>query len=727
MKTFGWLLLFPVCFHTGLGEVRWCTISEQELKKCDAMKTAFAGANILPALACVQGSSAITCVQMISDQKADAVTLDGGIIYQAGKDFNLKPVVGESYGQELGSSYYAVAVVRKDSTITINSLKGLKSCHTGMDRTAGWNVPVGYLIDSGRVSAVGCNIFKAVGEFFSQSCVPGAGSTNVTSLCELCVGDGHGQSKCELSPRELYFDYSGAFRCLAEGAGDVAFVKHSTVFENTDESNPDVWAQGLRSQDFQLLCRDGSRADVTEWRKCNLARVPAHAVVARPDANALTIFQLLDEGQKRFGTGSPSFTMFDSTAYGGKNLLFKDSTTELIPIPDQTYETWLGQDYLQAVRALSCDPRKLPESLGWCTLSTAEIWKCSDMAVAFNSKTLNPPIRCISGDSTEECMKMIQAKQADAITLDGGDIYKAGKIYGLVPAAGERYFGEQNANYYAVAVVKKSSSDAFTINDLKGKKSCHTGYERTAGWNVPVNVLIDKGFITPKGCDIVTAVGEFFSKSCVPGANQNGFPATLCALCKGDEKEKKKCVSGNEEPYFSYSGAFRCLVEDAGDVAFVKHSTVLENTDGMNPASWAANLKSSDFQLLCPNGARAEVNQYAGCNWAPVPAHAVMVRPDTNTYAVFGLLNKAQDFFGYGSNASFKMFNSLDYEGKDLLFKDSTIKIVPVEEKTTYLEWLGKEYIKTLEGVRCPSAAAANSVNVALLLLSSFLLLNFHL
>lgn len=53
------------------------------------------------------------------------------------------------------------------------------------------------------------------------------------------------------------------------------------------------------SQDFQLLCRDGSRADVTEWRQCNLARVPAHAVVVRDDTNGGLIFQLLNEGQVR--------------------------------------------------------------------------------------------------------------------------------------------------------------------------------------------------------------------------------------------------------------------------------------------------------------------------------------------------------------------------------------------------------------------------------------------
>lgn len=43
------------------------------------------------------------------------------------------------------SSYYAVAVVKKDSGITWENLRGKKSCHTGMGRTAGWNIPMGLI------------------------------------------------------------------------------------------------------------------------------------------------------------------------------------------------------------------------------------------------------------------------------------------------------------------------------------------------------------------------------------------------------------------------------------------------------------------------------------------------------------------------------------------------------------------------------------------------------
>ena len=53
-----------------------------------------------------------------------------------------------------------------------------------------------------------------------------------------------------------------------------------------------------------------------------------------------------------------------------------------------------------------------------------------------------------------------------------------------------------------------------------------------------------------------------------PGDNSN----KLCALC-GSEEPGEKCTDA--DPYAGMEGAFRCLLE-AGDIAFVKHSTPRE-------------------------------------------------------------------------------------------------------------------------------------------------------
>ncbi|MBN3311287.1 TRFM protein, partial [Amia calva] len=673
------------------------------MRKCTAMAESFQRASIRPELQCVEGTSEMNCAAMLASNNADAVSLSGKGMFNAGKQNKFKSAAGEADDKEYDTSYYTVAVVKKSNLeININNLKGKKSCHTGLGRTAGWDMPIGYLIDSGRMSVMSCNILKGVSDFFSASCVPGANSPNSPeSLCQLCIGDENGQSKCSSSAAERYFSYSGAFRCLAEGAGDVAFIKHTTVKENTDGMNTDAWARLLHSTDYELLCRDGSRVSVNEYKRCHLVKVPTRGVIVREGVSTAEVFSMLNEGLKKSG-----FPMFQSSIYGGTNLMFSDSTTNFLRTESENYVDWLGLGYINALKSMQCTTESVPQTLRWCIQTHGELLKCQKMAESFNKKQLTPPIQCVSGDSYEDCMKKIKNKDADAITLDGGFIYTAGKTYGLVPAAGESYTeGSSDSSYYAVAVVKRSVTDSFSFSGMKGRRSCHTGYGRTAGWNLPVGVLVERGMIRPQRCQFAQAVGDFFSASCVPGANQPGFPANLCEQCIGDTSGNHKCEPQNTERFYGYNGAFRCLADGKGEIAFVKHTTVFDNTDGNNMEPWATSLRSQNFQLLCLNGARAEVSQYAHCNLARVPSHAVMVHPDTDINVVYGLLDKAQEFFGADNNTNgFRMFDSSDFEGTDLIFKDSTIRMTGVGEKKNYSSWLGTNYMNSLKVLECSSA-----------------------
>lgn len=49
------------------------------------------------------------------------------------------------------------------------------------------------------------------------------------------------------------------------------------------------------------------------------------------------------------------------------------------------------------------------------------------------------------------------------------------------------------------------------------------------------------------------------------------------------------------------------MVEGGGDVAFVKHTTVMENTGGKRREWWARNTLNDDFELLCPDGTHIEI------------------------------------------------------------------------------------------------------------------------
>nr|XP_044611083.1 serotransferrin [Equus asinus] len=590
--------------------VRWCTVSNHEVSKCasfrDSMKS------IVPApplVACVKRTSYLECIKAIADNEADAVTLDAGLVFEAGlSPYNLKPVVAEFYGSktEPQTHYYAVAVVKKNSNFQLNQLQGKKSCHTGLGRSAGWNIPIGLLywqLPEPRES-----LQKAVSNFFAGSCVPCADRTAVPNLCQLCVGKG--TDKCACSNHEPYFGYSGAFKCLADGAGDVAFVKHSTVLENLP--------QEADRDEYQLLCRDNTRKSVDEYKDCYLASIPSHAVVARSvDGKEDLIWGLLNQAQEHFGTEkSKDFHLFSSPH--GKDLLFKDSALGFLRIPP-AMDTWLylGYEYVTAIRNLREDirpevPKDECKKVKWCAIGHHEKVKCDEWSVNSGGN-----IECESAQSTEDCIAKIVKGEADAMSLDGGFIYIAGKC-GLVPAVAEHYktdhcpprMDKLEKGYYAVAVVKSSSSPDLTWNSLKGKKSCHTGVDRTAGWNIPMGLLYSE----IKHCEF----DKFFREGCAPGYRRN---STLCNLCIGSASGRgRECEPNNHERYYGYTGAFRCLVEK-GDVAFVKHQTVEQNTDGtctcssvpINGGCWvhlcsgclcgsvmdSVRLQSSDSQPFC--------------------------------------------------------------------------------------------------------------------------------
>ena len=69
--------------------------------------------------------------------------------------------------------------------------------------------------------------------------------TNPYNLCALCID--------ECRKNGDYSGYSGAFKCLKDGVGDVAFVKHTTV-------------PSAEASSYVYLCKDGT----TDGRYCGL-------------------------------------------------------------------------------------------------------------------------------------------------------------------------------------------------------------------------------------------------------------------------------------------------------------------------------------------------------------------------------------------------------------------------------------------------------------------------
>uniref|UniRef100_A0A667YE15 Serotransferrin n=1 Tax=Myripristis murdjan TaxID=586833 RepID=A0A667YE15_9TELE len=646
--------------------VRWCMKSVQEQAKCLDLAAA------APVFSCVTKQNSLECIQAIADDEADAITLDGGDVYVAGlENFNLQPIIAEDYGQDSDTCYYAVAVVKKDSGFNITELKGKRSCHTGLGKSAGWNIPIGTLVSMGQIQWTGTEdrpVEEVVSEFFSASCVPGA--TRGSNLCAQCKGD------CTKSHSEPYYDYSGAFQCLVEDAGDVAFVKHVTVPDSVKAN-------------YELLCKDGTRKPVDEYKSCHLARVRAHAVVSRKDT------ELADFIYKSLTT---DFDLFSSDNYApAKNLMFKDSTVQLVRLPS-TIDSflYLGAEYLSIIRSLTTGKQQsictTAGAIKWCAVGKAETTKCAAWSIKSIVEDEKTKIECESAATVEECVKKDYGKAADAMAVDGGQVYTAGKC-GLIPAMVEQYnealcsTDGSASSYYAVAVVKKSSN--VTWATLRGKRSCHTGIGKTAGWNIPMGQIHKR----TGSCKF----NEFFPQGCAPGADPDSSFCSQCVGSNRDVEDGAECRANSDELYYGYAGAFRCLVDESGDVAFIKHTTVPENSDGAGP-DWAKNLRSTDYELICPDGPNAPITAYETCHLALVPAHAVITRPELRNEVVTILQDQQTRFGNQGTDASFRMFQS--DEGKNLLFKDSTKCLQEVPSGTTYDQFLGPDYMTAMNTIR---------------------------
>ena len=129
------------------------------------------------------------------------------------------------------------------------------------------------------------------------------------------------------------------------------------------------------------------------------------------------------------------------------------------------------------------------------------------------------------------------------------------------------------------------------MEDLEGKNSCHTGWLKSAGMLMPMGYMINNGIVEVSGDDndissLRTTIEAHFGNATIPE--------------KGDL-------------YYSYSGAFRCMTEGVGDVAFGKSTSYEDHCEGND---WCLDRES--YRPLEPA-------------YGQVPSHPIMVnKEETN-------------------------------------------------------------------------------------------------
>ncbi|KFU95053.1 Serotransferrin-2, partial [Chaetura pelagica] len=693
---------------------RWCTLSDLEQRKCAEMSKALtavlplATVNSFARISCIRAHSTYDCIDKIRVNKADVASLDAGDVYSAVKLYGLTVVAKEIYDE--GNCVFAVAIAKR-GTLDIQRLRGVRSCHNGARWTSGWNIPLGFLLARNELSWDEAQpLSQVTSEYFNASCIPGVGVA-APRLCALCQGQkSYVRDKnhfCETSGNEPFYDSEGAFRCLKNGVADVAFLDHLTIMSATESHQCPVVSES-EQQEYELLCPDGTTADLTEYSTCNLGKGPGRAIITRHNFQKIT-----NKFLTMIQVSGARFELFTSAPFGGKNLLFRDATQHLQLLEEQLEIAYvLGLDYVALLKGLGHEGSSLDNSVvRWCCISDAELRKCEEWALSIKSD----PLVCVQATSMTKCIEMIKSSEADAVTLDPTHVYIAGKC-GLVPVVAECYGkcscdlskkGGTLSPVYAIALAKRNTKQ-INIHNLRGRRSCHNYLYSPGGWLLPSRYTVGALENATENCDIGSVYQDYFWKGCMPGADGN-----LCKVCIGDSEVEgarvsSRCVASHNERYYGNMGALRCLVGNPsgrsfGDVAFLEHSNLLQNIKNLDSSGWAKGYTPLDFELLCPDGTRAAVTEWAGCNLGPIPPSTVMTRPVTVT-KIYDFLMKSQASLGSKPDSKFHLFQSWKYGESDLLFKDSTQYLVHASHMS-YQEILGVPFLQLAESVfNCTSA-----------------------
>jgi len=719
------------------------------------------------------------------------MVVDAGDVFVGGRYHSLVPILREVY-EDNRDYYHAVAVIKRGSLTfedgkpvrTLSDLRGKHACFAGVGTQAGWTIPL-YNMLTKLDPATGqtfmpvsdCNNYvRSTSDFFAESCAVNTLTErynplgdNSNKLCELCGSSDPGV-RCTV--KDPYAGSQGALRCLMD-RGDIAFVKHNSV----SKSN-------IPPEELELLCLDGTRRPVSEYEQCSWGTAPGHFVivssamedterfavqkflarivekyahdnVVRAQLNTTAVLSAAENdvlGDIDFEDNMPAEEPFDinesiGDRYGNiADLLFSDEVVQLqrIELPDQLYRTVLKRRYgnseVSPQENINGIRRCEIQTVRMCVTSRPEFDKCQRMSVALNAQLLKPRLTCLPNKppfSHRNCMRMIYNKKADITMLEAGDIYRAGEDYGLIPIMAEVY-NLGTPDYYAVAVVKIRDNSSELIY-LKRRNSCHTGVGQAAGWIIPMSWLISNERVRDYGCDSVRAAAEYFQKGCAPGIRDRDYMLSriydynnywhyghMCDLCHG--KAGAYCARNALEDYYGHTGAFRCLVEGGGDVAFVKHTTVMENCDGKRNEIWSRNQLTKDYQLLCRDGTRKAATDYRDCYLGKVKANAMVTNRDYNSETIntfINLFKYAQQFYGQRNSDefSFSMFFS-DLPYSDLIFQDAAQKLIVLPEsvyrsESPHKEYLGREFSKAFEEVECAYVGGAGHVHVSLLALVS--------
>uniref|UniRef100_A0A8D8XPF4 Transferrin n=1 Tax=Cacopsylla melanoneura TaxID=428564 RepID=A0A8D8XPF4_9HEMI len=649
-------------------------VPDQYMAECKRMVEVGAATGGSIKLQCIGARDRVDCIDQLQNKVADFTFMEPEDMYIISKKFDENFIIFKEVRTKVEPTsefrYEAVAVVKNDLNLkNLQSIKGLKSCHTGVGRNVGYKIPLTKLKNYGVLGNVNDetkspreNELKAFSQLFSKACIVGQWSPDpkvneawkkkYSNLCDLCEDP----AKCDYPDKNS--GYEGALNCLTgKNGGDIAWTKIKFVKEYFGLT-PDFKAKAPKEQ-YSFLCPDGKTVPLTET-PCTWAARPWPGFVANNgiETNTQDLTQLRNYISELNKLGESSGADWLTHVLG-----IDGNTTAVDNKETQTPKQYLVKANYEDVIGRVVKPIK---PIRWCVWSQEGMSKCLAFKDAAFSRDIRPPFECIREESSKVCLKQIGDGAADVITLDATAAILARKNQNMRPILKEQYGNEKDL--LAVAVVNKNSK-VKNFEDLKGLRSCHTAYMRTTGWVAPVYNLLENKLIKTDQCPYTKGVAEFFSGgSCVPGIKdeEKDAPESLEKICPKDT-------------HVTYT-PLQCLKSGDGDVAFIKQVKV-------NEAIEEGLFKPDEIEYVCSKTGRAPITKAAECNLGVVPPHMVITsnsKSNVEINTIKHAILSAANLFSKRPEV-FKLFGS--FMGKpDVLFMNPATSVEVLPEQPTELE-----------------------------------------
>ncbi|UXI16294.1 RING finger protein unkempt [Sarcoptes scabiei] len=546
-------------------------------------------------ITCINARDRFECMELIEKDEADTVNLMPEDLYLAGRLFNLEPFLTEEFNGRFFKQRAGVLIPKNSRIRNFHDLRNKRACLGPYNDIFQWKIPIGILMAGNAIIPDCRDELHSVENFFLEACAAGNWSSDQfidselkrkhRKLCNLCKNTPFGLC----NENDLFAGQEGSIKCMLEGRGEVAFTTIETALDYFSK-------RPSEREHYEFLCLDGSRMAITPGA-CPWAKLPTNAFVIRKNLNrhreAFT--RLLTSLFNRFVQVRPKW--FD------RGFVSSPNVTQLMSLTNRATQSDVYLSFL--LPAIERHLQGCPSNnVTFCLSKQGELPKCQQLQRIAFAHGVRPKIRCYQADSEATCIRLLNERKADLMIMEPDRFYLASKYHSLDAVAIE----ETNDPIYSVAVVR-SNSDLTMLSDLRGKRSCHTGFGHLASWTIPIGYLLKDQIVEPSSCRRAEVIVDYFGGSCVPGAadariNPNGTGVEkLCSQCIGDELGEHSCDLNFGERYRGEDGALRCLVEGRGDVAFLSHTTLMQLADGQFTAPWASTLtdelKASDFRLLC--------------------------------------------------------------------------------------------------------------------------------